>query len=290
MFTLIDSISRSVFGNSDAANGTGFNFMYGIAEAFCTWQGGSDTDVPAYSVTREVYVMLAPVAMTLALCFCVVALLDQIQRYGMDNITFTVILTPLLRFAVCMFILQYGLNIVGLTMGYSNQLIRTMGDVGGETITGDFMNTFTDGLNGWSGMLARILMELLVALLSLFAQIVAGVALAYQIITIRIEFLVRLAFMPLALPSIAQDGVHGSGMRYLKRLLFDMFMLSGILVTVKLTFFVLMSVSLDFGDMGLAWNEAVLSIVKSLFVTVAGPFMCLGAVSSFKAALAEVAG
>lgn len=286
MFTLIDTIVSIMFGQSDPGQASGYNMMYAIASAFTKWTGGQASDGGTYKLVQDIYVILCPIAMTLALCFCVIAILEQVTRYGMENVTLTVILIPILRYAACIIVLKYGLQIIGYTMAASNNLVNKVGDVG-ELDTA-FTSAAAQGIVEMNGILIKLILELTIALLALIAQVAAGIALAYQIITIRIDFLVRTAFMPLAIPSIAQDGAHGPGMRYIKRLLFNMFMMMGILVTIKLTFSVLCTITIDFDSMG--YRGVILPLFKSLFVSVGGPFMAVGAVTSFKAALSEIAG
>lgn len=293
MFSAIDQFSGAIFGSNDAKITTGYTLMYNIANAFCTWQTGTKGDSGAYAMVEEIYRFVAPLAMTLALCFMVLGILQAISQYGMENITFTVILMPILRYAACAIVIKYGLQMTGYIMAGSNSLVNAIPNLG-SAAQNQVQNTtsnFTSNMNGieaWSSFVARLILELFLGLMTMIFQIVCGLLIAYQIITIRIEFLVRAAFMPLAISNIAQDGVKGPGLRYIKRLLVNMFMLMGILATIILTFYIIndISVSLNiFDSEGTQWINRIL---VGLFVTCCGPCCAVGAVTSFKAALNEM--
>lgn len=293
MFSAIDQFSGAIFGSDDSKITTGYTLMYNIADAFCRWDTGSKADNGAYAMVEAIYKFVAPLAMTLALCFMVLGILQTISRYGMENITFTLILIPILRYAACAIVIKYGLQMTGYIMAGSNSLVNKIPDLANEAVNSVNTATSTNftanagALESFASMVGRILLQLLLGLLTLIFQIACGILVAYQIITIRIEFLVRTAFMPLAISNIAQDGAQGPGMKYIKRLLMNMFMMMGILATIILTFFIINNISVNlniFGD-GLDWIN---KIIIGLFVTCCGPCCAVGAVTSFKAALNEM--
>lgn len=263
--------------------------MYNIANAFCTWDVGTKGEVGAYAIVEEVYRFIAPLAMTLALCFMILGILQAISRHGIENITFTVILMPILRYAACAIVIKYGLQMSGYIMAGSNSLVYKMDNiVTNATAAREFNTNFasqSQSLYSFGSMLGRLILSLFISLLTLIFQIACGIMLALQIIAIRIEFLARTAFMPLAISNIAQDGVQGPGMKYLKRLLFNMFMMMGILVTVVITFYVISGVSVELRIFEYEWLN---SILVGVFVACCGPACAVGAVTSFKAALNEM--
>lgn len=293
MFSALDQFAGALFG-ADGEIATGYTLIYNIALAFCTWQTGGYDTVNAYSMVEEIYRFIAPLAMTLALCFMILGILQAISRYGMENITFTILMMPILRYVSCVVVIKYGLQMTGYIMSGSNSLVQQMNTI---TITADAALKEGEALDNLTknkstlqivaSFIGRLLLEYVPALFSFVFQLCCGVLIAYQIITIRIEFLIRAAFMPLAVADIAQSGVQGNGMKYIKRLIFTMFMLMGILATIKLTFYVVGSIGTTGFDN--IFDEGWINkFITNMFIACVGPCCCVGAVTSFKAALNEM--
>lgn len=290
MFSAIDEFSGALFGGNNANVSTGYTLMYNIANAFCTWDVGTAESSGAYSMVEAIYRFVAPLAMTLALCFMVLGILQAISQYGMENITFTIILMPILRYAACAVVIKYGLQMSGYIMSGSNSLVNAIPNIvdTAKGMQNESDQVFAQNLSAlqiFGNAIGRFFLELMLSLLTLIFQIGCGLMVAYQIITIRIEFLVRTAFMPLAISDIAQNGVRGSGMKYIKRLLLNMFMLMGILATIVLTFFIINDISVNLNIFEAEWIN---KIVIGIFITCCGPCCAVGAVTSFKAALNEM--
>lgn len=283
MYAIVDQFSQAIFGGSNVDLKSGYQLMNNIAVAFCTWKPTGE-DLGTYDLVQDIYMTLAPLAMTLALCYMVIGVLQLATRTGWDNLTLSLLLVPLLKYAACLALIKYGLQLSGYLMGGSNYLVRLF-LANKPGLEANFLGMDSSGLRTFNSMLPRILFEAFIGLVGLLTQIFCGILLAYQIITIRIEYLIRVAFMPLAIANIAQDGAQGAGVRYLKKIVGNMFMLVGILLSVRLTFYVLNTVSVNMKIMNIDWIDR---IVQGLLVAGIGPFCAVGAVTSFKAALNEM--
>lgn len=282
MWGIITELCSTLFGGVDDAR-TGYTLIYNVADAFCSWDTGQTT---AYSFVETIYTTVVPAALALALCFLVLGILEAVTRYGFDNITINVLAVPLLQFLMCVILIKYGLQIASYIMAGSNWLVQHMG---AEELSATLPKM---ELAEQTGLLGKLVINFFITLLALATQISAAISIAYQIISIKIEFLIRVAFMPIAIADVAQGGVHGAGMRYLKRLIVNMFMLMGILATIKLTFATINMTAeqLTIFDATKDAGQVLNSILGCIFVAAVGPMASVGAVGSFKAALNEMFG
>ena len=227
--------------------------------------------------------MVIPIALSLALCYAILDLINSVTRTGVENVTASVIIVPLLRFAACWLLMKYGLKIVGLIMGSSNFLVdQIQGKLTSDAQTKEMISPAET-----AGMLSRLVFEVLPSLLAIIGQTIAGIVLAFQVISIRIEFLIRASFLPLAISSVAQGGANSAGMRYIKKLLSNMFMMMGIVVTIELTFLLLSTANISLeifpGDGTIA--ETANRFLGAMFQGLVGPFAAVGCVGAFKSAL-----
>lgn len=284
MFTLAAILATVVFAGYEAATYTAtpsYMIMNRIVEGLCKWDAGSAGGNSIYTLVENVYKMVIPVALSLALCYAILELMNSVTRTGVENVTASVIIVPFIRFAACWLLMKYGLKITGMIMGGSNYLVEQI-QASMESGTSNITGTTPEET---AGGLSRFVFEVLPSMLALIGQVIAGIILAFQVISIRIEFLIRASFMPLAFASVAQGGANSAGARYLKKLIGNMFMMMGIVVTIELTFLMLSSanISLDVfpGDNA----EIVNRLVGALFGGLVGPFAAVGCVSAFKSAL-----
>ena len=289
MFTLITILATTVFSVGYALNYTeqpSYMIMNRIVTGLCKWDAGTSGSNNIYQLVESTYKMVIPIALSLALCYAVLDLINSVTRVGVENVTASVLIVPMLRFAACWLLMKYGLKIVGLTMSGSNYLVT---QIQGNIVQGTGTMTMT-APEETAGMLSRFVFEILPSLLSLIGQAIAGVLLAFQIISIRIEFLIRASFLPLAISSVAQGGANSAGMRYIKKLIGNMFMMMGIVVTVEMTFLLLSTanISLDVfpGDNAALVNK----FLGAVFQGLVGPFAAVGCVGAFKSALNDAFG
>lgn len=289
MFTLITMLVTAVFcvGQTVAyKRSPSYMLMNNIVTSLCKWDAGtsgSGQSAAVYGLVEDVYKMVIPIALSLALCYAILDLINSVTRTGVENVTASVIIVPLLRFAACWLLMKYGLKIVGLIMGSSNFLVdQIQGKLTSNAQTKEMISPAET-----AGMLSRLVFEVLPSLLAIIGQTIAGIVLAFQVISIRIEFLIRASFLPLAISSVAQGGANSAGMRYIKKLLSNMFMMMGIVVTIELTFLLLSTANISLeifpGDGTIA--ETANRFLGAMFQGLVGPFAAVGCVGAFKSAL-----
>lgn len=293
MFTLITMLVTAVFcvGRTVAYKDLpSYMLMNNIVTSLCKWDAGtagSGQSAAVYGLVEDVYKMVIPIALSLALCYAILDLINSVTRTGVENVTASVIIVPLLRFAACWLLMKYGLKIVGLIMGSSNFLVDQIQGKLTSDLTSDAQTKEMISPAETAGMLSRLVFEVLPSLLAIIGQTIAGIVLAFQVISIRIEFLIRASFLPLAISSVAQGGANSAGMRYIKKLLSNMFMMMGIVVTIELTFLLLSTANISLeifpGDGTIA--ETANRFLGAMFQGLVGPFAAVGCVGAFKSAL-----
>lgn len=289
MFTLITVLVTACYcvGQKLAyKDSPSYALMNNIVQGLCKWDAGtsgSGNSATVYGLVEDVYRMVIPIALSLALCYAILDLINAVTRTGVENVTASVIIVPLLRFAACWLLMKYGLKIVGLIMGSSNFLVEQIqGKLKDNEQTHEMISPAET-----ASMLSRLVFEVLPSLLTIIGQTIAGIVLAFQVISIRIEFLIRASFLPLAISSVAQGGANSPGMRYIKKLLSNMFMMMGIVVTIELTFLMLSTADISLnvfpGDGTI--SETVNRLLGAMFQGLVGPFAAVGCVGAFKSAL-----
>ena len=211
------------------------------------------------------------------------------MRSGSNNVTAEIIVMPLLKFGIAYLIIAQGTEIISTVLGASNVFCDWVDTAFGSTSFTDL--TFGEA-SSFNGILTKIVFEAIPGLLSLLSQIIAMLIIGIQLITIRIEVLVRTMFFPIAVADVAGRGTSGSGMRYLKNLLGNIFLLGTILIVIKLTYMVsadIMNFSLSnisFSSEGAA--NLFNGIFAMVFAGLLGPFACISAITTVKSMIREV--
>lgn len=286
MFTLVTILITAVYAGVSAAkyvDTPSYKIMHNIVTGLCTWQSGTTS---AYTLVEAVYKLVVPAALSLALCYAILELMNSVTRVGVENVTVSVIIVPFIRFAACWLLIKYGLKITGLVMSSSNYLVDKVQDL----ITDGDGNLKGETPSETASLMSRIVFEVLPSMLTLIGQIIAGIMLAFQIISIRIEFLLRASLLPLAIANVAQGGANSAGARYIKKLIGNMFMMMGIVVTVELTFLMLSSSDISLNIFSSPNAEMVNRLLGAMFSGLVGPFAAVGCVGAFKAALNDAFG
>lgn len=263
---------------------SGYSILYSVAESLCTWSDGA-----SLTMVATVYDYVQPLGLTLALCFAVAEMMEAVMRSGSNNVTAEIIVMPLLKFGIAYLIIAQGTEIISTVLGASNVFCDWVDTAFGSTSFTDL--TFGEA-SSFNGILTKIVFEAIPGLLSLLSQIIAMLIIGIQLITIRIEVLVRTMFFPIAVADVAGRGTSGSGMRYLKNLLGNIFLLGTILIVIKLTYMVsadIMNFSLSnisFSSEGAA--NLFNGIFAMVFAGLLGPFACISAITTVKSMIREV--
>ena len=264
---------------------SGYSILYSVADSLCTWSEGVSLNMVA-----TIYDYVQPLGLTLALCFAVAEMMEAVMRSGSNNVTAEIIIMPLLKFGIAYLIIAHGIEIISLVFGASNAFCSWV-----DTAFADI--SFTElsfgEVTSLNGVLVKVLFEAIPGLMSLLSQIIAMLIIGIQLITIRIEVLVRTMFFHIAVADLAGRGMSGSGMRYMKNLLGNIFLLGTILIVIKLTYMVsadIMSFTLDPSSIFSSDGAANLfsGIFAMVFTGLLGPFACISAITTVKSMIREV--
>lgn len=272
----------SLLAGGGAIFGHGYNMIYNIASSLCTWNNGA-----SLTLTAMVYDYVRPAGLTLSLGFAILEILDAVTRAGTNNTTVEIIVMPLLKFGCCYMVIMYGLDIISVSLGASNAFVTW---VDGTIADQSFGDLATVGGSTVNGLLAQIFIELIPSLMSMLSQIIAGVIIGVQLVSIRIEVLVRSMFLPVAVASISQGGAGSPGLRYVKNLIGNVFTLGAILLVIKLTYMVagdIQAFQMDSGDVA---QSIFMTIYGIVFNGVIGPFASIGAITTVKSLIREAFG
>lgn len=273
----------------------GFNMMYTIVQAITQWDASS----PLITVGQALYNILCPFALSLALGFSILEILEAVSRQGGHNTTIEMIVMPLVKFAAVYLILYNGAWLVGKIFAGSNAFVNYI-DTGVVANIGNNLQQVEEVAGvSMSGVLASTFAQLIPGMIALVTQAIACVILAMNMVGVKIEIILRFAFMPFAIANVAQGGVHSSGIGYMKRFLANIFLLGCMALTVKLAFIATNEVCIDVSaklasmisreGTGGAF-KVIYSIGNTLFVSTVGPFAAITAVQSVKSALENALG
>lgn len=278
MGTLIGLLITMLVGGG-IAFGQGYNMIFNIVQSLCTWNNGA-----ALTVTSIVYSYIRPIGLSLALGYSIIEILDGITRAGANNATPEIVVMPLIKFSICFLCIKYGIEIISTALGASNGFVNWVDNAIAGYSFGELASAGGSTVNG---TLTKILVEWIPAIMSLLSQIIAGVIIGVQLISIRIEVLVRSMFLPVAVAGISQGGAGSPGMRFVKNLIGNIFTLGAVLVIVKLTYMVTGDIqAFQIESAGLA-QTIFMSMYAIVFNGVIGPFACIGAITTVKSLIRE---
>ena len=301
MVALIASIVTAIGAGSLFGVGSQYSLLMSVVNSLVMWSDGGDVQL-----VSAIYRSLAPLAYGLALAYAIMEIIEVMQRQSLSNVTPDILILPLVKFAACLLVIQYAPNLMSMLLGSSNsfvQQVRTT--IGGFGADGGFSiadgglfndsNAYqTQGMGEVSGFLAKVFIQLLPSMISLIGQVIACIIIAVQMVTIRIEILLRYAFMPFAFANIAHGGPNSSGMRYVKRFIGNFVIMGAMLLVIRLSYLVCASFSASTLTMTNGSATVGQTIISSLFgflvTSLLGPFAAVGAVVAVKATLNEAFG
>ena len=282
MATLIGSIAAALL--LVAQPGEQYKLILNVIKVLMTWNQSSG----AISFIDTLYSYMEVPAMTLVVCYMLMEIFSVVQRQGsLSNVGPDVVVLPLVKAAVCMYLIQQLPTLMGSVLGASNSLYDSISGTIDADMTG---NLAVSALDSKSGILAKIFFELVPSFLSLIGQVIACIAIVMQIVTIRLDILLRYIFLPFAVASIAHGGPQSGGMHYLKRFIGNFVLMAAIAVSIRITFLMCMDISLtaaDFKSNGDVGGAAIAAIMGFLITSVVGPFAAVGAVSAVKSVVGE---
>ena len=272
----------------------GYNLLANMALNLVSWQ--NNTNSSTYTFVTGVYEVIVPFALALSFGFAILEILSTLTRQGPENVTISAIIFPLIKMTCVWYLIYNGLTIVGYLMGGSDWFVDEIKELGEDAMAIDVPETESTAI-AVAGFLAKLVMNFSIAILSTLFCAIAGILLGLQIISVKIEFLIRTMFMPLALCTITNGGAQSAGMRYFKKMIGSMFTLGGIIAAIFLvkligdgimsSFFTALNAD---GDLASGIQASLFDGIPNYFAgaffsAFIGPFTCVSCVSVVKAAL-----
>lgn len=179
----------------------------------------SGTFSPVLNIVRTIYDdVVTPIAIMLIIMYF---LLHVIEKLTSENFTWEQLAREICMLLVGKFMIEYGFEILevlfSLGLNVLNNLSSTFGGPGSTTAAIDgeaLLNTFKESrsINGILGDMMMIAYLLFPRLLSW----IMGLAVKVICYTRVIEIYLRAAYAPIALSDFFQNGMNGSGWRFLK--------------------------------------------------------------------------
>ncbi len=199
----------------------------------------------------------------------------QAQR----DLTINVIAAPLLKFLICIFFLNYGLEIIGRVLGLSDALFdyfQRQPDLGSS----DYMTLSETDLGGF---LIKVIVAIPCGLLGVITGAIGCIIIAVQTITVKLEVALRASFLPLAISNVATDSPR-AGWAYIKKTIISCMYLPGIIICIYLARIIAYSMG-AIDAQGIA--PFLLYLLQELLIAGILPFGAIGAINTMKSLLNE---
>ncbi len=288
MYGVLNAIGE--FIGSFLGNLFGYKLLANLALNLAYWK--DSTADTLYSFVTGAYEIIVPFALALSFGFAILEILSTLTRQGPENVTISAIIFPLIKMTCTWYLIYNGLTIVGYLMGGSDWFVDEIHGL--DDLVFDITSPETDHeLVDLCGFLAKLVINFGISFIATLCCAIAAVLIGLQIISVKIEFLIRTIFMPLALCTITNGGAQSAGMRYFKKMIGSMFTLGGVIAAIYLVKLVGDGIMSSFFEALDADENLGASLFKgipnffagALFSAFIGPFTCVSCVSVVKAAL-----
>ena len=278
IIALIVFISGAASGLTTGDGGT-YAILESVASSFTKWDNTADVQI-----TSVIYEYMVPIAITICLCYTILEIMAGVARVGIDNVTMNILIIPLIRFACCFGLMQYGPKIIGWVFSGSNALVDWF-----NSIKNNYSATSATAPNisSPSGMLSKVLFQYIPGIAALLSQVIACLIIGAKMFSFRVQTLIRAALMPFAIANIAQGGVNSSGMRFVQKFIGSMLFLMSCLLVVKLTSLAAAGLTtLTFSNT--TDDTAVIrSVFQMMFTSLIGPFCAVTAIGALENVINE---
>lgn len=278
IIALIVFISGAASGLTTGDGGT-YAILESVASSFTKWDNTADVQI-----TSVIYEYMVPIAITICLCYTILEIMAGVARVGIDNVTMNILIIPLIRFACCFGLMQYGPKIIGWVFSGSNALVDWF-----NSIKNNYSATSATApiISSPSGMLSKVLFQYIPGIAALLSQVIACLIIGAKMFSFRIQTLIRAALMPFAIANIAQGGVNSSGMRFVQKFIGSMLFLMSCLLVVKLTSLAAAGLTtLTFSNT--TDDTAVIrSVFQMMYTSLIGPFCAVTAIGALENVINE---
>ena len=278
IIALIVFISGAASGLTTGDGGT-YAILESVASSFTKWDNTADVQI-----TSDIYEYMVPIAITICLCYTILEIMAGVARVGIDNVTMNILIIPLIRFACCFGLMQYGPKIIGWVFSGSNALVDWF-----NSIKNDYSATSATAPNisSPSGMLSRVLFQYIPGIAALLSQVIACLIIGAKMFSFRVQTLIRAALMPFAIANIAQGGVNSSGMRFVQKFIGSMLFLMSCLLVVKLTSLAAAGLTTLTFSNTTDDTAAIRSVFQMMYTSLIGPFCAVTAIGALENVINE---
>ena len=278
IIALIVFISGAASGLTTGDGGT-YAILESVASSFTKWDNTADVQI-----TSDIYEYMVPIAITICLCYTILEIMAGVARVGIDNVTMNILIIPLIRFACCFGLMQYGPKIIGWVFSGSNALVDWF-----NSIKNNYSATSATApsISSPSGMLSRVLFQYIPGIAALLSQVIACLIIGAKMFSFRVQTLIRAALMPFAIANIAQGGVNSSGMRFVQKFIGSMLFLMSCLLVVKLTSLAAAGLTTLTFSNTTDDTAAIRSVFQMMYTSLIGPFCAVTAIGALENVINE---
>ena len=278
IIALIVFISGAASGLTTGDGGT-YAILESVASSFTKWDNTADVQI-----TSKIYEYMVPIAITICLCYTILEIMAGVARVGIDNVTMNILIIPLIRFACCFGLMQYGPKIIGCVFSGSNALVDWF-----NSIKNNYSATSATApsISSPSGMLSRVLFQYIPGIAALLSQVIACLIIGAKMFSFRVQTLIRAALMPFAIANIAQGGVNSSGMRFVQKFIGSMLFLMSCLLVVKLTSLAAAGLTTLTFSNTTDDTAAIRSAFQMMYTSLIGPFCAVTAIGALENVINE---
>ena len=278
IIALIVFTSGAASGLTTGDGGT-YAILESVASGFTKWDNTADVQI-----TSVIYEYMVPIAITICLCYTILEIMAGVARVGIDNVTMNILIIPLIRFACCFGLMQYGPKIIGWVFSGSNALVDWFNSIKN---TYSATSATAPNISSPSGNLSKVLFQYIPGIFALLSQVIACLIIGAKMFSFRVQTLIRAALMPFAIANIAQGGVNSSGMRFVQKFIGSMLFLMSCLLVVKLTSLAAAGLTtLTFSNT--TDDTAVIrSVFQMMYTSLIGPFCAVTAIGALENVINE---
>lgn len=278
IIALIVFISGAASGLTTGDGGT-YAILESVASSFTKWDNTADVQI-----TSEIYEYMVPIAITICLCYTILEIMAGVARVGIDNVTMNILIIPLIRFACCFGLMQYGPKIIGWVFSGSNALVDWFNSIKNKYSA---TSAIAPNISSPSGMLSRVLFQYIPGIFALLSQVIACLIIGAKMFSFRVQTLIRAALMPFAIANIAQGGVNSSGMRFVQKFIGSMLFLMSCLLVVKLTSLAAAGLTTLTFSNTTDDTAAIRSVFQMMYTSLIGPFCAVTAIGALENVINE---
>ena len=235
-------------------------------------------------VARDLWSLLSVIGVGFAVIYLIMDL-NRAAFMAASNWTIQSLISPLLKFGACLFVIQYGGRFVSAILGFGNWLIDQVVDPSTPAAGGSF-DTICEMFKNMN--LGVSIAFLLAVLIFWLASLLVGLIFIYKSIVYKIEVILRVGVTPVILGDV-WEGKNSGAVRWFKKLAGCMLYGASFILIMKIGGEVFAdNFSLSDDDIWNAGLGTALDLVGAIFGSLIIPIAEVGALGVAKQACMEV--